>query len=43
MRRRTFVLQRFGAGIATVRRECQRNSNPLPEFTLTHVAIGVTL
>ncbi|MEY4352429.1 MAG: hypothetical protein RLZZ609_670 [Cyanobacteriota bacterium] len=39
----TGFAQRFGAGIATARRECERNGNPLPEFTVTNVAIGVTL
>jgi ATP-dependent DNA helicase RecG len=39
----TGFAQRFGAGIATARRECERNGNPSPEFMVTNVAIGVTL
>ena len=35
--------QRFGAGIATARRECKRNGNPLPEFEITNVAVVATL
>ncbi|MFM7548489.1 MAG: ATP-binding protein [Cyanobacteriota bacterium] len=41
--RETGFAQRFGAGIATARRECERNGNALPEFAVTDVAIGVTL
>jgi ATP-dependent DNA helicase RecG len=41
--RETGFAQRFGAGIATARRECERNGNPPPEFTVANVAIGVTL
>jgi ATP-dependent DNA helicase RecG len=41
--RETGFAQRFGAGIATARRECERNGNPLPEFMVTDMAIGVTL
>jgi ATP-dependent DNA helicase RecG len=39
----TGFAQRFGAGIATARRECERNGNPLPEFTVSNAAIGVTM
>ena len=35
--------QRFGAGIATARRECERNGNPPPEFDVQDAFIRVTL
>lgn len=35
--------QRFGAGIATARRECERNGNPAPEFDVQDAFIRVTL
>ena len=35
--------QRFGAGIATARRECQRNGNTPPEFDVQDAFIRVTL
>jgi ATP-dependent DNA helicase RecG len=35
--------QRFGAGIATARRECERNGNPAPEFDVDDAFIRVTL
>jgi ATP-dependent DNA helicase RecG len=39
----TGFAQRFGAGIATARRECERNGNPPPEFSISNVAISATL
>lgn len=30
-------------GIATARRVCKRNGNPLPEFEITNVAVVATL
>ena len=39
----TGFAQRFGAGIATARRECERNGNPPPEFTVSNAAIVVTI
>ena len=39
----TGFAQRFGAGIATAQRECERNGDPLPEFTVSNGAIGVTV
>ena len=41
--RETGFAQRFGAGIASARRECSRNGNPLPEFKISNLAIAVTL
>ncbi|TGG91412.1 MAG: transcriptional regulator [Aphanocapsa feldmannii 277cV] len=41
--RETGFAQRFEAGIATARRECERNGNPPPEFEVTDAAIRVTL
>jgi len=35
--------QRFGAGISTARRECERNGNPAPEFDVQDAFIRVTL
>ena len=35
--------QRFGAGIATARRECSQNGNPLPEFDVQDAFVRVTL
>jgi ATP-dependent DNA helicase RecG len=35
--------QRFGAGIITARRECERNGNPAPEFDVDDAFIRVTL
>jgi ATP-dependent DNA helicase RecG len=36
-------VQRFGVGIATVRRELQANGNPPPEFEVNPSYVGVTL
>lgn len=41
--RETGFAQRFGAGIATARRECSRNGNHLPEFKISNLAFAVTL
>lgn len=41
--RETGFAQRFGAGIATARRECERNGNPPPEFEVTDNAVLVAL
>ena len=35
--------QRFGAGIPVARRECERNGNPQPEFSVEDKVICVTL
>jgi ATP-dependent DNA helicase RecG len=39
----TGFAQRFGAGIATARKACERNGNPPPVFVVNNNAVNVTL